>query len=189
MLATDLAGNLVAQPIPTRRTAFDDHRRPSRSAAAASPARASNASSRSPSRTSTTSLTTATTLTLATTTPVAVEFGAGAASMLSGTGGGTTFTIADAGVYMFEFDAVYPGTGLVGRSGKRPSCRDTGQQRRLCHRPEHDRLSAGYRVAYQNGLALVIGGVVTVPSDDLVVKAVLANAYNQRQTSMQTAGS
>ena len=46
---------------------------------------------------------TATTLTLAATTPIAVEFGDGTAEMLTGTGGETTFTIADSGVYMFEF--------------------------------------------------------------------------------------
>ena len=56
-------------------------------------------------------LATATTLTLAATTPVAVEFGDGAASMLSGTGGETTFTIAEAGVYVFEFEAIYPADG------------------------------------------------------------------------------
>ena len=55
--------------------------------------------------------TTATTLTLAAATPVAVEFGTGAASMLSGTGGETTFTIAAAGVYLFEFAAIYPADG------------------------------------------------------------------------------
>ena len=54
---------------------------------------------------------TATTLTLAATTPIAVEFGDGAASMLTGTAGETTFTIADSGVYLIEFDAVYPADG------------------------------------------------------------------------------
>ena len=54
---------------------------------------------------------TATTLTLAATTPIAVEFGDGTAEMLTGTAGETTFTIADSGVYMFEFAAIYPADG------------------------------------------------------------------------------
>ena len=117
---------------------------------------------------------TATTLTLAATTPIAVEFGDGAASMLTGTAGETTFTIADSGVYMFEFAAIYPADGdratpyveiqqdsddaVIGRSSN-AYLRNSGS-------PE-------------DGNILSTGGVVSVPSDGLVVKAVLANAYNQ----------
>ena len=121
--------------------------------------------------------TTATTLTLATTTPVAVEFGGGAASMLSGTGGETTFTIADAGVYMFEFDAVYPGTGLVGgRATPFVEIQDNSDDSVIGRSTTAYLRDTGSPI---KTLALVIVGVVTVPSDDLVVKAVLANAYNQ----------
>ena len=117
---------------------------------------------------------TATTLTLAATTPIAVEFGDGAASMLTGTAGETTFTIEDSGVYMFEFAAIYPADGdratpyveiqqdsddaVIGRSSN-AYLRNSGS-------PE-------------DGNILSTGGVVSVPSDSLVVKAVLANAYNQ----------
>ena len=121
--------------------------------------------------------TTATTLTLAAATPVAVEFGTGAASMLSGTGGGTTFTIADAGVYMFEFDAVYPGTGLVGgRATPFVEIQDNSDDSVIGRSTAAYLRDTGSPI---KTLALVIVGVVTVPSDGLVVKAVLANAYNQ----------
>ena len=117
---------------------------------------------------------TATTLTLAATTPIAVEFGDGTAEMLTGTAGETTFTIADSGVYMFEFSAIYPADGdratpyveiqqdsddaVIGRSSN-AYLRNSGS-------PE-------------DGNILSTGGVVSVPSDGLVVKAVLGNAYNQ----------
>ena len=55
---------------------------------------------------------TATTLTLAATTPIAVEFGDGAAEILTGTAGETTFTIAECRrLYLFEFEAIYPADG------------------------------------------------------------------------------
>ena len=114
------------------------------------------------------------TLTLIATTPVAVEFGDGAAEMLTGTGGETTFTIADAGVYLFEFDAIYPADGdrttpfveiqqdsddtVIGRSTN-AYLRDTGS-------PE-------------DGLIVVLDGIVSVPTDAIAVKAVLGNVYNQ----------
>ena len=118
---------------------------------------------------------TATTLTLAATTPIAVEFGDGTAEMLTGTAGETTFTIADSGVYMFEFSAIYPADGdratpyveiqqdsddaVIGRSSN-AYLRNSGS-------PE-------------DGLNILsTGGVVSVPTDGLVVKAVLGNAYNQ----------
>ena len=117
---------------------------------------------------------TAMTLTLAATTPVAVEFGDGTAEMLTGTGGETTFTIAESGVYLFEFAAIYPADGdrntpfieiqldsddsVIGRS--------TNTYIRNSGSPE-------------DGLIIVIDGIVSVASDSLVVKAVLGNAYNQ----------
>ena len=108
---------------------------------------------------------------------MAVEFGTGAASMLSGTGGGTTFTIADAGVYMFEFDAVYPGTGLVGgRATPFVEIQDNSDDSVIGRSTSAYLRDTGSPI---KTLALVIVGVVTVPSDGLVVKAVLANAYNQ----------
>ena len=108
---------------------------------------------------------------------MAVEFGTGAASMLSGIGGGTTFTIADAGVYMFEFDAVYPGTGLVGgRATPFVEIQDNSDDSVIGRSTAAYLRDTGSPI---KTLALVIVGVVTVPSDGLVVKAVLANAYNQ----------
>ena len=117
---------------------------------------------------------TAMTLTLAATTPVAVEFGDGAASMLSGTAGETTFTIADSGVYIFGFEAIYPADGdrttpfvevqqdsddaVIGRS--------TNAYLRNSGSPE-------------DGLVVVLDGFVSVPSDAIVVKLVLGNSYNQ----------
>ena len=108
------------------------------------------------------------------TTPVAVLFGDGTAEMLTGTGGETTFTIAESGVYLFEFGAMYPADGdrntpfieiqldsddsVIGRS--------TNTYIRNSGSPE-------------DGLIIVIDGIVTVASDSLVVKAVLGNAYNQ----------
>ena len=123
------------------------------------------------------------TLTLATATPIAVEFGDGAASMLSGTGGATTFTIADAGVYLFEFDAVYPADGdrttpfieIQDNSDDSVIGRSTNAYMRNTGSPE-------------DGLIIAIDGVVTVPTANLAVKAVLGNAYNQNSLDA-TAGS
>ena len=117
---------------------------------------------------------TATTLTLATTTPIAVEFGDGAATMLSGTGGATTFTIADAGVYLFVFAAVYPADGdratpfieIQDNSDDSVIGRSTNTYLRNTGSPD-------------DSLIIAIDGVVTVPTANLEVKAVLGNAYNQ----------
>ena len=117
---------------------------------------------------------TAMTLTLAATTPVAVEFGDGAAEMLTGTGGETTFTIADSGVYLITFEAIYPADGDRGTpfieiqqdTDDAVIGRTTNSYIRDVNSPE-------------DGLIIVIAGVATVPSDALVVKAVLGNAYNQ----------
>ena len=84
-----------------------------------------------------------------------------------------TFTIADAGVYLFEFAATYPADGdrstpfveiqqdsddaVIGRSTS-VYVRNTGN--------------------LDDTVVVVAVGVVTVPSADLVVKAVLGNAYN-----------
>ena len=117
---------------------------------------------------------TASTLTLAATTPVAVEFGDGAAEMLTGTGGETTFTIAESGVYLIRFEAVYPADGdrttpfveIQDNSDDSVIGRSTTAYLRNSGSPE-------------DGLTIVLTGIVTVPTDALVVKAVLANAYNQ----------
>ena len=117
---------------------------------------------------------TAMTLTLAATTPVAVEFGDGVAEMLSGTAGETTFTIAESGVYIFGFEAIYPADGdrttpfvevqqdsddaVIGRS--------TNAYLRNSGSPE-------------DGLVVVLDGFVSVPTDAIVVKLVLGNSYNQ----------
>ena len=117
---------------------------------------------------------TAMTLTLAATTPVAVEFGDGAASMLSGTAGETTFTIADSGVYIFGFEAIYPADGdrttpfveIQQDSDDAVIGRSTNAYLRNSGSPE-------------DGLVVVLDGFVSVPSDAIVVKLVLGNSYNQ----------
>ena len=119
---------------------------------------------------------TATTLTLAATTPIAVEFGDGAAEMLTGTGGETTFTIADSGVYMFEFEAIYPADGDRDNALRR----DSAGQRRFAVIGRSTNAYLRNSGSPEDGLNIVLtGGVVSVPSDGLVVKAVLGNAYNQ----------
>ena len=117
---------------------------------------------------------TAMTLTLAATTPIAVDFGDGAAEMLTGTAGETTFTIADSGVYLITFEAIYPTVGeratpfleLQQDSDDAVIGRTTNTYLRSSGSPEQ-------------GLTIVLAGVATVPSDALVVKAVLGNAYSQ----------
>ena len=117
---------------------------------------------------------TATTLTLAATTPIAVEFGDGTAEMLTGTAGETTFTIAASGVYLITFEATYPADGdratpfveIQQDSDDAVIGRTTNSYIRDVNSPE-------------DGQTIVLAGVATVPSDALVVKAVLANAYNQ----------
>ena len=117
---------------------------------------------------------TAMTLTLVAATPIAVEFGDGAASMLSGTGGETTFTIAEAGVYLFEFDAVYPADG--DRSTPFIEIQDNSDDSVIGRSTNAYIRNTG---TLDDSLIITIDGVVSVPTDDLVVKAVLGNAYNQ----------
>ena len=116
------------------------------------------------------------TLTLIATTPIAVEFGDGTAEMLTGTGGETTFAITDSRAFTcFEFEAIYPADGdratpfveiqqdsddtVIGRSTNTYMPRRTGS-------PE-------------DGLIVVLDGIVSVPTDAIAVKAVLGNVYNQ----------
>ena len=117
---------------------------------------------------------TAMTLTLVAADPVAVEFGAGVASMLSGTGGATTFTIADAGVYLFEFDAVYPADG--DRSTPFIEIQDNSDDSVIGRSTNAYIRNTG---TLDDSLIIAIDGVVTVPTANLAVKAVLGNAYNQ----------
>ena len=94
--------------------------------------------------------------------------------MLTGTAGETTFTIAESGVYMFEFDAIYPADGdrsppfieIQQDSDDAVIGRSTTTYLRNSGSPE-------------DGLIIVLDGIVSVPSDGLVVKAVLGNSYNQ----------
>ena len=117
---------------------------------------------------------TATTLTLAATTPVAVEFGDGTAEMLTGTGGETTFTIADSGVYLITFEAIYPADG--DRTTPFVEIQDDSDDSVIGRSTTAYLRNSG---SPEDGLTIVLAGIVTVPTDALVVKAVLGNAYNQ----------
>ena len=104
---------------------------------------------------------------------MAVEFGDGAAEMLSGTNGSTTFTIADAGVYVFEFSAIYPADG------------DRSTPILTIYQDSDDAVIGQSTAAYLRNTgtivatgAIIVSGIVTVPSDNLVVKATLSNAWN-----------
>ena len=94
--------------------------------------------------------------------------------MLSGTGGETTFTIAEAGVYLFEFDAVYPADG--DRSTPFIEIQDNSDDSVIGRSTNAYIRNTG---TLDDSLIIAIDGVVTVPTANLAVKAVLGNAYNQ----------
>ena len=109
-------------------------------------------------------------------TPVSVVYGPGAAEILSGTGGETTFTIATAGAYLLE----WVGTITSGANRAQPTIE-----------VQDDATSAVYGTSETyyirdsgETLELRLRGYVIVPTDNAVCKAIVRNRVDGNRFSV-----